>query len=88
MPLSDDHDVDSLLEQWERIKHASLPKTENINEAINYEFSKKTVEDAAHDIRKSRLENDPHNEQYYSVIFKEQYTRFARHYVYKVLKDG
>ena len=80
--------IDDLLEEWEKVKKFNNFKNETLSEAIDYECEKNLIETWASDIRQSRFENNQTAEKKYIEKFVENYEKFNKKFVYKVLKNG
>lgn len=83
-----DEDIDYFLEKWEQIKTISISLNESAGEAIVREFIKNIIDEFAHKIRVSRLENNQQDELYYIEKFIENVKKYDRDLTYRILKNA
>lgn len=82
------HDeVNTLLENWEKLKNLPLPVLLSLDEALRYTHLKDTITELSHNLRLSRLENNTDDEEFYAKHFYELYTVYEKDYVFNVLKN-
>ena len=93
MPLLDNDDrnddIDDILETWEKIRSTHIPsKAETISEAITREYNKSAIDDIAHNVRVSRLENNSDNLLYFKNKLQESYKQYHKDLMHRILKNG
>jgi hypothetical protein len=80
--------VDTLLEEWELLKHQQYPNPANKDEVMAFICWKMTIDEHAKNLRTSRLENNKDKETVCTKKFIRAYNNFSKDYVYRVLKNG
>lgn len=80
--------IEESLEEWEGMKHTSLPHTVSATEAIEFEEMKLLLSQLSHQLRNSILENNCARTERYAANFMFFYDKFMKEYVFRILKNG
>lgn len=80
--------IDKLLEEWDRVAQIPCLSKDSVDEVIDHESLKCTIDLYAREVKRCRLINDDQLEQYYTQCFMEAYDDFHKTFFYRIMKHG
>ena len=80
--------IDTLLEEWNKIKDCVIPTPTTAEEAIRFTNSKDMIASTVHSLQISKLQNDATAEQFWKQNFCNIYNQFTKEYTFRILKSG